>query len=58
MLTVAAPIVAVIAAPERSEQRLAKWKAWLLGNSRAVALVVLMLVAALVLVRGISDLIA
>jgi len=58
MLTVAAPIVAVIAAPERSEQRLATWKAWLLGNSRAVALVVLMLVAALVLVRGISDLIA
>jgi hypothetical protein len=58
MLTVAAPIVAVIAAPERSEQRLATWKAWLLGNSRAVALVVLMIVAALVLVRGISDLIA
>jgi hypothetical protein len=58
MVTVAAPIVAVVAAPERSEQRLAMWKAWLLGNSRAVALVVLMVVAAFLIVRGASDLIA
>jgi hypothetical protein len=58
MVTVAAPIVAVVAAPERSEQRLATWKAWLLGNSRAVALVVLMVVAAFLIVRGASDLIA
>ncbi len=56
IVTVAAPVVAVVAAPERSEQRLATWKAWLLGNSRAVALVTLMLVAALLIVRGISDL--
>jgi hypothetical protein len=58
MVTVAAPIVAVVAAPERSEQRLATWKGWLLGNSRAVALVVLMVVAAFLIVRGASDLIA
>jgi hypothetical protein len=58
MVTVAAPIVAVVAAPERSAQRLDTWKAWLLGNSRAVALVVLMLVAAVLIVRGASDLIA
>jgi Sap, sulfolipid-1-addressing protein len=58
MLTVAAPIVAVVAAPERAAQRLATWKARLLGNSRAVALVVLMIVAALLIARGANDLIA
>jgi Sap, sulfolipid-1-addressing protein len=58
MITVAAPIVAVVAAPERAAQRLATWKAWLLGNSRAVALVVLMIVAALLITRGAHDLIA
>ena len=57
MITVAAPIVAVVAAPERAAQRLATWKAWLLGNSRAVALVVLMIVAALLIARGAHDLI-
>jgi hypothetical protein len=58
MITVAAPIVAVLIAPERSAQRLDAWKAWLLGNSRAVALVVLMLVAVVLIVRGAKDLIA
>jgi hypothetical protein len=58
MITVAAPIVAVGAAPERAAQRLATWKAWLLGNSRAVALVVLMIVAALLIARGANDLVA
>jgi Sap-like sulfolipid-1-addressing protein len=57
MITVAAPIVAVVAAPERSQQRLATWKAWLLGNSRTVVLVVLMVVAALLIVRGVHDLV-
>jgi Sap-like sulfolipid-1-addressing protein len=58
MATVLAPIVIVFAAPERSERVLAAWKTWLLGNSRAVALVVLMVVAALLVVRGVHDLIA
>ena len=58
IVTVAAPIVAVVAAPERSAQRLATWRAWLLGNSRAVALAVLMIVATLLIVRGASDLIS
>jgi hypothetical protein len=57
IVTVAAPIVVAVAAPERSAQRLAAWKAWLLGNSRTVVLVVLMVVAALLIVRGISDLV-
>jgi Sap, sulfolipid-1-addressing protein len=58
MITVAAPIVAVVAAPDRAAQRLATWKAWLLGNSRAVALVVLMILAALLIARGANDLTA
>ena len=58
IVTVAAPIVVALAAPERSAQRLATWKAWLLGNSRTVVLVVLMVVAALLVDRGIYDLVA
>jgi len=57
IVTIAAPIVIAVAAPERSAQRLAVWKTWLLGNSRTVVLVVLMVVAALLIVRGISDLV-
>jgi hypothetical protein len=57
IVTIAAPIVIAVAAPERSEQRLAVWKTWLLGNSRTVVLVVLMVVAALLIARGISDLV-
>jgi Sap, sulfolipid-1-addressing protein len=58
MVTVLAPIVVVLVAPERSEQTLAAWKSWLLDNSRSVALVVLMVVAALLIVRGVHDLVA
>ena len=57
IVTVAAPIVVAVTAPERSAQRLAAWKSWLLGNSHTVALVVLMVVAALLIVRGVSDLV-
>src|SRR6266480_3161764 len=58
ILTVAAPIAVALVAPDRAAQRLEAWKAWLLGNSRAVVLVVLMVVAAFLIVRGIHDLIA
>jgi hypothetical protein len=58
IVTVAAPIVVVLVAPERSAQRLAAWKAWLLGNSRVVVLVVLMVVGAFLIFRGIQGLVA
>ena len=58
ILTVAAPIVVALAAPDRAAQRLGAWKAWLLGNSRAVALVVLMVVGAFLVFKGTRDLIA
>ncbi len=57
IVTVAAPIVVAVAAPERAAQRLAAWKSWLLGNSRTVVLVVLMVVGALLILRGVSDLV-
>jgi len=54
--TVVAPIIIVLVAPEHSAQRLAAWKTWLLANSRTVVLVVLMIVAAFLVVRGVYDL--
>jgi hypothetical protein len=56
--TIAAPIVVVLVAPQRSEERLASWRRWLLGNSRAIGLVALMVIGALLVARGIHDLVA
>jgi hypothetical protein len=58
LLTVAAPVVVVFAAPTRSERWLSQWKTWLLTNSRVVVLVVLMIVGAFVIFRGIQGLTA
>ena len=58
ILTVAAPIVVALVAPDRAAQRLEAWKTWLLGNSRAAALVVLMIVGAFLIFKGVKDLIA
>jgi threonine/homoserine/homoserine lactone efflux protein len=56
IVTVAAPVVLVIAAPERSAEILASWKAWLLANSRSIALIALMVVGALLIARAAYDL--
>jgi hypothetical protein len=58
IVTVVAPVVVVFAAPERSDEMLARWRRWLLGNSRAVGLVALMVIGALLIVRGVHDLVA
>jgi hypothetical protein len=58
ILTVAAPIVLVLVAPDRAAQRLEAWKTWLLGNSQTVALVVLMVVGGFLIFKGGKDLIA
>jgi len=50
--TIAAPIVVAIAAPERSEETLARWKLWLIGNSRTIVLVMLMVIGAILIARG------
>jgi threonine/homoserine/homoserine lactone efflux protein len=58
IVTIAAPVVVVIVAPERSNEILASWRAWLLSNSRAIALIALMVIGALLIVRGGYDLAA
>ena len=54
--TIVAPIVVVLVAPARSADRLERWRLWLLGNSRAVGLIALMVVGAILIGRGIHDL--
>jgi len=58
ILTVAAPVVLVVAAPERSAELLDGWKAWLLANSRSIALIGLMVIGAFLIGRGVYDLAA
>lgn|SRR5436305_8803057 len=56
IVTIAAPVVIVVAAPERSAQILASWKSWLLANSRSIALIALMAIGVFLVVRGAVDL--
>ena len=58
IVTIAAPVVVVVAAPERSNEVLAAWRAWLLANSRSIALIALMVIGALLVARGVYDLVA
>jgi hypothetical protein len=55
--TIGAPIALVLIAPERSAERLAGWRRWLLGNSRTIGLIALMVVGAILIARGIHDLV-
>lgn len=55
--TIVAPIVVVLVAPDRSAERLEHWQRWLLGNSRTVGLVALMVIGAILMARGIHDLV-
>ena len=56
IVTIAAPVVVVVAAPQRSNQVLASWRKWLVGNSRSIALIALMVIGAILVVRGAYDL--
>lgn len=58
IVTIAAPVVVVLFAPERSAAVLAGWKAWMLENSRSIVLIALMVIGALLIVRGVYDLAA
>jgi hypothetical protein len=49
---VAALVVVAVAAPERSAETLAKWRVWLVGNSRTIVLVMLMVIGAILIARG------
>jgi threonine/homoserine/homoserine lactone efflux protein len=56
IVTIAAPVVVVVAMPERSNRVLASWRTWLTANSRSIALIALMVIGALLIVRGAYDL--
>jgi Sap, sulfolipid-1-addressing protein len=58
IITVVAPIVVALMAPDRADQRLAAWRGWLLGNSRVIGLVALIVIGGALIVRGAHDLIA
>ncbi len=58
IVTISAPVVVVLVAPERSAQVLASWKAWLLEHARSIALILLMVIGVFLLVRGVYDLTA
>jgi hypothetical protein len=58
IVTITAPVVVVIVAPDRSAQVLATWKAWLLGHARSIALILLMVIGLFLLIRGAYDLAA
>lgn len=58
IITILAPILVAVMEPERAEQRLAAWRTWLLGNSRVIGLVALLVIGAVLIVRGAHDLIA
>jgi Sap-like sulfolipid-1-addressing protein len=56
--TIVAPVVVALLAPDRADRLLAAWRGWLLGNSRLIGLVALIVIGALLVVRGAHDLIA
>ena len=58
VVTIVAPVVLVLAAPERSTQVLATWRRWLLGNSRTIGLIALIVIGALLIAKGAHDLVA
>jgi len=58
ILTISAPVAVVIVRPERSNEVLASWRSWLVGNSRSIALIALMVIGVLLVVRGAYDLAA
>lgn len=57
ILTILAPIVVALAAPDRADERLASWRRWLLGNSRTIGLIALVVIGAILVGKGAHDLI-
>jgi hypothetical protein len=57
MLAIAAPVVVVLVAPEWSGEQLPRWRRWLVGHARTVGLLSLMVVGALVIAKGVRDLV-
>jgi len=56
--TIVAPLGVALLAPDRADRWLGAWRRWLLGNSRLIGLVALIVIGAVLIVRGAHDLIA
>jgi Sap, sulfolipid-1-addressing protein len=57
ILSIVAPVMVALLAPDRADRWLAAWRRWLLGNSRLIGLVALIAIGAALIVRGAHDLI-
>ena len=58
IITIVAPIVVALLSPERADERLAAWRSWLLGNSRTIGLIALVVIGVLLVGKGAHDLIS
>jgi hypothetical protein len=58
IVTIAAPVLVVLIAPDRSAQVLAGWRDWLVANARSIALIALMVIGAFLVAKGAYDLAA
>jgi hypothetical protein len=58
IITIVAPILVALLTPDRADERLAAWRAWLLGNSRTIGLWALVVIGAPLVAKGAHDLIA
>lgn len=58
IITIAAPVVILMIAPDRAAAVLMTWRDWVLAHSRSIALIALILVGAAVAARGAYDLAA
>ena len=56
MVTITAPLIVALVRPEQAQERLARWKQWLIEHSGTVVLVVLMVVGAFLIAKGTYDL--
>lgn len=58
IITIAAPVVVVVVAPDRAATVLEKWRNWVLAHSRSILLVALMVIGAALIAKGAYDLAA
>jgi Sap-like sulfolipid-1-addressing protein len=57
IITIVAPVLVALLAPDRADEWLAAWRRWLLGNSRLIGLIALIVIGAALVARGAHDLI-
>ena len=58
IITIAAPLVVVVVAPERATTVLATWRNWFLAHSRSILLAALVVIGAALVAKGAYDLAA